>query len=49
MTFLSLVRSSQSQSLNESENTDFEQLHNDWFKINSYLETIGKKQGMLVS
>lgn len=48
MTFLSLVRASQSQSLNESENTDFEQLHNDWFKINSYLETIGKKQGMQI-
>ena len=45
MTILTLARDL--QTLNENE-AQFEQLENDWYKINSYLETLGKKQGMQI-
>ena len=45
MTILTLARDL--QTLNENE-AQFEQLEKDWYKINSYLDTLGKKQGMQI-
>ena len=45
MTILTLARDLQTLIENEAQ---FEQLENDWYKINSYLETLGKKQGMQI-
>ena len=45
MTILTLARDLQTLKENEAQ---FEQLENDWYRINTYLDTLGKKQGMQI-
>ena len=45
MTILTLARDLQTLKENEAQ---FEQLENDWYRINTYLDTLGKEQGMQI-
>ena len=48
MTVLTLVRNLKHPIESSKAKVDDTKLHDDWYKINSYLETIGKKQGMQI-